>query len=110
MQPKDKLNLSWNSIFPEKLIEEHDLDTPEKRSVYFMNLWNEWEATDVDLSKYKRAFEIPGGGVRYGWYINNPAREFAKKHNIPEFWEYQVRSSSVRFKDADMALLFRLSL
>jgi hypothetical protein len=109
MQPKDKLNLSWNSIFPAELIEEHDLGTPEKRSVYFMNLWNEWEATEIDLSKYKKAFEIDGG-IRYGWYIHNPAREFAKKYNIPEFWEYQIRSSSVRFKDGDMALLFRLSL
>lgn len=109
MQHKDKLIQSWNNLFPEELVEEHDLGTPEKRSVYFFNLWEQWGTTEIDLSKYRRPHEV-NGGVRYSWYLSNPAREFAKKHSLREFWEYQVRGTAVRFKDKDMALLFRLSI
>lgn len=109
MQHKDRLVQSWSNLFPQELVERHDLDTPEKRSIYFYNLWEQWDITEIDLSKYKRPHEI-AGGVRYSWYLSNPVREFAQKHNLKEFWDYQLRMSKVRFKDMDMALLFRLSI
>ena len=44
---------SWSELFPPEAVEEFDLSTPEKRSEYFMQLWNDWAETQIDLSKYQ---------------------------------------------------------
>ena len=94
-----------DSLFPNK--EEMGLQTPADRTEYFTELWEQWEATEIDL-KNQRGPELYG--VRFQeWTPTEKLKEFAKKHNIKQFWEYQIRGNKVRFKSEDVALLFKLS-
>lgn len=107
----NKLIQSWDDLFPPGEVEEYGLETPEERSNFFMKLWDEWTSTNIDLKKYKpKDASIDLATHRYNWYNNDIVRAFAKKHNLKEFWQYQVRGDEVRFEDEDMALLFRLTL
>lgn len=98
---------SWDDLFPAEDVKTLGLETPEARAEYFMDLWFDWESTNIVLPKKI----IPGMMSRHENYIGrNNVMQFAKKHNLKEFWEFQVRGREVRFKDEDMALLFRLTL
>jgi hypothetical protein len=107
---QEKLIQSWDDLFPPAEVEEYGLHTPEERSNYFMKLWDEWVSTNIDLRKYTPKHSIDLASHRYNWYQNDVARQFAHEQGLKEFWDYQVRGDEVRFKDDDMALLFRLTL
>jgi hypothetical protein len=110
MQNKNtKLVQSWSDLFPDDVVKQHDLTSPAKRSKYFMQLWDSWSATEIDLSNYKKPKTSPGHN-RYEWYVDSPVRAYAKKKGIKEFWEYQLRGNCIRFKDEDTAILFRLTI
>ena len=104
-----KLIQSWDDLFPPEVVTEYNLDSPEARAEYFMDLWFEWEKTSITLKP--ELYNIPSMYVRYeALRTVDIVRNFAKKHNLKEFWDYQVRGKEVRFKDEDTALLFRLIL
>lgn len=103
-----KLIQSWSDLFPDEVVKQLDLATPEKRSDYFMELWDDWASTEIDLTHYHK--DLTNQSRRHEWYIESPVRAFAKKQGLREFWEFQVRGNAIRFADEDTALHFRLSI
>ena len=101
---------SWSELFPPEAVEEFDLSTPEKRSEYFMQLWDDWAETQIDLSKYKGMDIKFNAFTRYNWYTSSPVRGWCKTNDLKEFWDYQLRGNCIRFACQDTALMFRLSL
>jgi len=54
---------------------------------------------------------MPSMYARYGdWQAREEVLSFARKHDLKEFWDFQVRGEEIRFKDENNALLFRLTL
>ena len=104
-----KLIQSWSDLFPDEVVKQLDLATPEKRSDYFMELWDDWASTEIDLTPYHKDLAYKKSH-RHEWYIESPVRAFAKKQGLREFWEFQVRGNAIRFADEDTALHFRLSI
>ena len=101
---------SWSELFPPEAVEEYDLSTPEKRSDYFMHLWDDWAETQIDLSKYQGMDIKFNAFTRYNWYTSSPVRGWCKTNDLKEFWDYQLRGNCIRFACQDTALMFRLSL
>ena len=98
---------TWSDLFPNDLVEDLGLETPEARSEYFLDLWLEWESTSIKLRKRN----MPSMYARYGdWQAREEVLSFARKHDLKEFWDFQVRGEEIRFKDENNALLFRLTL
>lgn len=104
-----KLVQSWSDLFPDEVVKQLGLDTPERRSEYFLKLWDDWSSNEIDLSNYKQS-KTSSQHHRYDWYIQSPVRAYAKKMGIKEFWEYQLRDNCIRFADEDTALHFRLTI
>ena len=102
-----KLIQSWSDLFPDEVVKELGLVNPERRSEYFMKLWDDWSSNEIDLTPYHKDLK---GQNRYEWYVESPVRAFAKKQGLREFWEFQLRGNAIRFADEDTALLFRLSI
>jgi len=82
--------------------------TVQERTDAFLKFWDEWANNSVTFPNIKHA----------RWKVDLPAilapgrgvKTFAKKHNLWEFHDYQIRGDEVRFKCEDHALLFRLQL
>ncbi len=107
---RNKLIQSWDELFPPAEVEEYGIQNISDRSKYFLKLWDEWVSTNINLRLYSPRHSVDLATHRYNWYHNDTARQFAKEQGLREFWDYQVRGDEVRFKDEDMALLFRLTL
>jgi len=85
--------------------------TVKERTEVFLNLWNEWVNKSItfpdSIYAIRGYYPLKTGPEIEQWqYI----KMFAKKHDLWEFHDYQVRGSEVRFKCEDHALLFRLQL
>ena len=103
----EKLIQSWDNLFSPEEVKEHGLETPEARSEFFMDLWMQWEPTNIKLQK----IHVPSMYSRYGDFLGREkVMKFANKHKLRESWDRQMRGQEVRFKDDDMALLFRLAV
>ena len=102
-----KLIQPWSDLFPDEVVKQLGLDTPERRSEYFMKLWDDWSANEIKLTPYHKDLK---GKNRHEWYVESHVRAFAKKQGLKEFWEFQVRGDAIRFADEDTALHFRLSI
>tara|TARA_B100001287_G_scaffold24810_1_gene18084 strand:+ start:2060 stop:2380 length:321 start_codon:yes stop_codon:yes gene_type:complete len=81
--------------------------TVEERSVFFGNLWDEWEDTEIKLKPM-----VPDTPYRYqGVPKIEPVEEIKKflyKNGQREFWDYQVHGLTLRMKDKDLAMIVRL--
>ncbi len=96
-----------STLFPPELWGNVKLDTPEERATHFNELWSEWEITEIDLPRGDTTMVA----TRYE-YLNakQVTKKFANKYKLKEFWDYQLRRNTIRFKDEHMAMLFKLSL
>lgn len=82
-----------------------DMDTVSGRSEYFSRCWDDWAPNEVKVS-----FMPMNYTSMYSFISVSPViREFAKKHDLQEFWDFLIKGNIVRFKSADMALFFRLT-
>ncbi len=99
-----------NKIFPQdKCLEAFGKTKPtvEERSVYFGNLWQEWEDTEINFKPM-----VPDAPFRYdGVPKLEPVTEIKKflyKNGQLEFWDYQVHGLTLRMKDKELAMIVRL--
>lgn len=96
-----------STLFPQELWGDVKLDTPEERAVHFNKLWHEWEDTEIKLPRGDTTMIA----TRYEYLdAKHITRKFANKYNLKEFWDYQLRRNTIRFKDEHNAMLFKLSL
>jgi hypothetical protein len=98
------------TLFPQSKVESIDsnidMTTTAGRSEYFSKCWEEWEANEVKVSFMPTSYTS-----MYSYITVSPAvREFAKKHDLHEFWDFLIKGNTVRFKDANIAMFFRLTI
>ena len=110
-----------NSIYPDDLVFEisqhydFDMTTVTGRSQYFNLCWNNWEQNEVVLSGEVNElagsmYQVPAG--RFNKQLDNAQqrfREHAEENGLKEFWDFIIKGRTVRFKNSDDALYYRLS-
>lgn len=96
-----------STLFPQELWGNVKLDTPEERAAHFNKLWCEWKDTEIELPRGDTTMVA----TRYEYLdAKHITRKFANKYKLKEFWDYQLRRNTIRFRDEHNAMLFKLSL
>ena len=91
----------YASIFPEDLMMEAfgtTMPTQSAKNEYFFNCWMDWKNNEL------RTFvTIPPSTFK------GQIKRICNSLGLKEFWDYQTRGYSVRFKDAEMLSFFKIS-
>jgi|LauGreDrversion4_2_1035121.scaffolds.fasta_scaffold158064_3 hypothetical protein len=103
MQQHSKL---YSEIFPESLMMETfgtTTPTQSKKNEHFFNCWMAWRDNEFKTS----ALFVPAiTPVQF----KNLVKTSCKQMGLREFWDFQVRGFTVRFRDSEMKAFFKISV
>lgn len=103
MQQHSKL---YSEIFPEDLmLATFGTTTPpqSKKNEYFFNCWMDWRDNELKTEILNAHGPTP---VQF----KNLVKTVCKKMGLKEFWDFQVRGFTVRFKESEMKAFFKISV
>jgi len=101
MQQHSKL---YSEIFPESLMmETFGTTTPSqsKKNEYFFNCWMKWRDNEFKTA----ALFVPAITPAQ---FKTLVKASCKQLGLREFWDFQVRGFTVRFRDSDMKAFFKI--
>lgn len=90
----------YSTLFPEELMLQTfgtTMPSQSKKNEYFFDCWLAWKTNEVRISS-------PITPTSF----KNSAKEICHRMGLKEFWDYQTRGYSIRFKDADMKAFFKI--
>lgn len=93
-----KRSLVYSSIFPDDLMmEAFGVINPSQaqKNEYFFNCWIEW-----------RVNEIKTNNVVSPHVFKTATKDKCNRIGLKEFWDYQVKGFSIRFKDPETKAFF----
>jgi hypothetical protein len=103
MQQHSKL---YSEIFPESLMmDAFGTTTPSqsKKNEYFFNCWMSWRDNEFKTSALFVPAITPAG-------FKTLVKTSCKQMGLKEFWDFQVRGFTVRFRDPEMKAFFKISV
>jgi hypothetical protein len=99
MQQRSKL---YANLFPDELMLEAfgtTMPSQSDKNAYFFNRWMDWKNNEI------RFTTITSPSI-----FKKAAKEACNQIGLKEFWDYQARGFSIRFKDAELLAFFRISV
>lgn len=95
----------YSDLFPEELMMQTFGTTSPSQSVkneHFFNCWMKWKINEFKTSALISPTTSPT-------QFKTLVRHSCKQMGLREFWDYQVRGFSVRFREPEMKAFFKIS-
>jgi hypothetical protein len=102
MQQRSNL---YSELFPEDLMmQTFGTTTPSqsKKNEYFFDCWMQWRNNEIKTSALFTPTTTPT-------QFKTLVKVTCKQMGLREFWDYQVRGYSVRFREPEMKAFFKIS-
>ena len=102
MQQHSKL---YSELFPEELMmQTFGTTTPSqsKKNEHFFNWWVEWKNNEIKTAALFSPATTPT-------QFKALVKASCKQMGLREFWDYQIRGFSVRFREPEMKAFFKIS-
>lgn len=99
MQQRSRI---YADIFPDDLMFDAfgtTMPTQAAKNEYFFNCWMDWKNNELKTTST----------VAPSAFKKN-VKEKCIQIGLKEFWDYQTRGFSIRFKDAELLAFFRISI
>jgi len=99
MQQRSKI---YSDIFPDELMFEAfgtTMPSQAAKNEYFFNCWMNWKNNELKTT----SSVTPS-------VFKKSVKEKCNQIGLKEFWDYQSRGFSIRFKDTEMLAFFRISV
>jgi hypothetical protein len=91
----------YSAIFPEELmLAAFGTTRPSQsqKNEYFFNCWMEW-----------KKYEMKGISSMRPHQFKTQVKAVCEQIGLKEFWDYQTRGFTVRFRDAEIRAFFKIS-
>ena len=91
----------YTEIFPDDLMLEAfgtTMPSQAKMNEYFFNCWMDWKDNEIRITDNKTLSAVKK-------LVKNKCRSMG----LREFWDFQSRGYSVRFKESEMLAFFKIS-
>jgi hypothetical protein len=99
MQQRSRI---YSEIFPDELMLEAFgtiMPTQAAKNEYFFNHWMNWKEHELKATSNVTPT-----------VFKKSVKEKCIQIGLREFWDYQTRGFSIRFKDAELLAFFRISV
>jgi hypothetical protein len=99
MQQRSNL---YANLFPDEMMMDAfgtTMPSQADKNAYFFNCWMGWKDNEI------RCSTIMSPSV-----FKKAAKDVCSQIGLKEFWDYQARGYSIRFKDTELLAFFRISV
>lgn len=92
----------YSNLFPEELMLEAfgtTMPSQSKKNEYFFTCWMNWKDNEL------RTNTVLSPGV-----FKKSVKDICNQIGLKEFWDYQTRGFSIRFREQEMLAFFKISV
>lgn len=95
----------YTELFPEDLMMQTfgtTMPAQSKKNEHFFNCWMEWRNNEIKTSALFSESTSPS---QFRFLVKTNCKQMG----LREFWDYQIRGFSVRFREPEMKAFFKIS-